>query len=253
MRKVLGIVVAAALALVVVSAATGITNGVRDGNAHPNVGAFLVHTSSGWQVVCTGSLVAPRVFLTASHCTSFTDSTGLQVGVTFQSTDAEHPASVALGHTVTNPLYKPPYGHDVSIIVLDAAQPGPYVPLPEVGLLDRMKKDGTLQTSDFVNVGYGTHEAVNGPGGKTFEFDGDRWTSVSSYSSLNQDMIHLHQKNNAGEGGTGYGDSGGPTLLNGVAVAVVSTGDVPLWSTSVNTRTDTQEVADFLRPYLALR
>jgi len=253
MRKVLAAVVAAALALVVVSAAIGITNGVRDGNAHPNVGAFLVQRPAGWRVLCTGSLVAPRVFLTASHCTSFADEQGWQVGVTFQSTDAENPATVALGHTVTNPAYKPPYGNDVSIIVLDAAQPGPYVPLPEVGLLDRMKKDGTLQTSDFVNVGYGTHEAVNGPGGKTFEFDGDRWTSVSSFSSLNQDMIHLHQKNNAGEGGTGYGDSGGPTLLNGAAVAVVSSGDVPLWSTSVNTRTDTQEVADFLRPYLALR
>ena len=38
-----------------------------------------------------------------------------------------------------------------------------------------------------------------------------------------------------------------------LTAAVVSTGDVPCWSTSVNTRTDTQEVADFLRPYLALR
>jgi len=253
MKKLSALVAAVVVALTVAGVAVAITNGTLDGNAHPNVGAFLVQRATGWRVLCTGALVAPRVFLTASHCTSYADANGWQVGVTFQSTDAEHPATVVLGHTVTNPQYKPPYQHDVSIIVLDTAQPGPYVPLPRVGLLDDLKKAGSLDTSDFVNVGYGTHEAVNEPGGKDFPFDGDRWTSVSSYSSLNQDMIHLHQKNNADEGGTGYGDSGGPTLLNGTAIAVVSTGDVPCWSTSVNTRTDTQEAADFLRPYLALR
>jgi secreted trypsin-like serine protease len=253
MKKVTALVAAGVLALAVVSTAVAITNGVRDGNAHPNVGAFLVKRGDNWRVLCTGSLVAPRVFLTASHCTSYADANGWQVAVTFQSTDAEHPTTVLPGHTVTNPLYKPPYGHDVSIILLDQAQPGPYVPLPRVGLLDDLKKAGALDAADFVNVGYGTHEAVNGAGGKDFPFDGDRWMSVSSYSSLNQDMIHLHQKNNRDEGGTGYGDSGGPTLLNGTAIAVVSTGDVPCWSTSVNTRTDTQEAADFLRPYLALR
>ena len=224
-----------------------------DGNAHPNVGAFLVQRPAGWRVLCTGSLVAPRVFLTASHCTSFADEQGWTVGVTFQSTDAENPATVLSGHTVTNPLYHAPYAHDVSIIVLDQAQPGPYVPLPKVGLLDDLKKAGALDAADFLNVGYGTHEAVNQPGGKDFPFDGDRWRSVSSYSALNKDTIHLHQKNNADEGGTGYGDSGGPTLLNGVQISVVSSGDVPCWSTSTNTRVDTQEAADFLRPYLALR
>jgi hypothetical protein len=122
-----------------------------------------------------------------------------------------------------------------------------------VGLLDELKKAGALQQAAYLNVGYGTHEAVNAPGGKVYDFDGDRWRSVSGYSSLDKSFIHLKQKNNADQGGTGYGDSGGPTFLNGVQISVVSSGDVPLWSTSVNTRTDTQEVADFLRPYLALR
>lgn len=253
MKRLTALLAAVVVALSVVGAALAITNGVRDGNDHPNVGAFLVQRSSGWRALCTGALVAPRVFLTASHCTSYAEANGWTVGVTFQSTDAEHPTNVLGGHVVTNPQYHEPYQHDVSIIVLDDAQPGPYVPLPRVGLLDDLKKDGSLDASDFVNVGYGTHEAVNGPGGLDFPFDGDRWRSVSSYSALNKDVIHLHQKDNKDEGGTGYGDSGGPTLLNGVVIAVVSTGDVPCWSTSVNTRTDTQEAADFLRPFLALR
>jgi secreted trypsin-like serine protease len=62
----------------------------------------------------------------------------------------------------------------------------------------------------------------------------------------------------ATEGGTCYGDSGGPTLVTApdqveYVIAVVSTGDVPCWSTSVNTRTDTQAARDFLAPYLVLR
>ena len=252
MKKIIALCAAVLTVLSAASAAFAITNGTRDGNQHPNVSAFLVQRPSGWRVLCTGALVAPRVFLTASHCTTYADANGWTVGVTFQSTDAQHPATVLAGHTVSNPDYKQPYHNDVSIIVLDQAQPGPYVPLPRVGLLDDLKKDGSLQDAAFVNVGYGTHEMVNGGGPTSFPFDGDRWTSVSSYSALNQEAIHLHQKDNADEGGTGYGDSGGPTLLNGAAIAVVSTGDVPCWSTSVNTRTDTQEVADFLRPYLAL-
>jgi V8-like Glu-specific endopeptidase len=68
------------LALSIVGAAVAITNGVRDGSDHPNVGAFLVQRPSGWRVLCTGALVAPRVFLTASHCTSYAEANGWTVG-----------------------------------------------------------------------------------------------------------------------------------------------------------------------------
>ena len=50
---------------------------------------------------------------------------------------------------------------------------------------------------------------------------------------------------------------GGPTFVDTgsgpVVISVVSTGDVPCVSTSVNTRVDTAEVRAFLAPYLALR
>jgi hypothetical protein len=114
-------------------------------------------------------------------------------------------------------------------------------------------EDGSLDASDFVNVGYGTHEAVNGPGGLTFPFDGDRWRSVSSYSALNKDVILCTRRTTRTRAAPATATPAGRPLLNGVVIAVVSTGDVPCWSTSVNTRTDTQEAADFLRPYRALR
>ena len=185
-----------------------------DGNAHPNVGAFLVQRPTGWSVLCTGSLVAPRVFLTASHCTSFADEQGLTVGVTFQSTDSEHPATVLSGHTVTNPLYHAPYAHDVSVIVLDQAQPGPYVPLPRVGAAGRLEEGRRARRRRLPQrrLRHGTRLSTN-RAGKDFPFDGDRWRVgvVVQRAQQGHDSLCI-QKDNADEGGTGYGDSGGPTL-----------------------------------------
>ena len=58
----------AALAVVAVSSA--ITYGVPDGNGHPEVGALLAPQaySDGTWATCTGTLIAPKVFLTAAHC-----------------------------------------------------------------------------------------------------------------------------------------------------------------------------------------
>ena len=109
----------------------------------------------------------------------------------------------------------------------------------------------------YTNVGYGTSEKVVIHGsGPAFPFDGLRKWTVSAYHALDQSFIHLNQNLNQGWSGTGYGDSGGPTFVdvgNGpVQISVVSTGDVPLYSTSVNTRIDTDDARDFLDPFLAL-
>ena len=56
--------------LIVVGGALAITNGEPDGNGHPEVGALLaLHAfSDGTWEECSGTLIAPRVFLTAEHC-----------------------------------------------------------------------------------------------------------------------------------------------------------------------------------------
>ena len=70
----------AALAVVAVSSA--ITYGVPDGNGHPEVGALLAPQaySDGTWATCTGTLIAPKVFLTAAHCDG-----ARRVAVTFDS------------------------------------------------------------------------------------------------------------------------------------------------------------------------
>jgi hypothetical protein len=74
---------AAAAALVFAGLAAGITNGQPDGNGHPYVGALLAQQafSDGTWEECTGTLIAPRVFLTAEHC----DEGVSRVAVTFDS------------------------------------------------------------------------------------------------------------------------------------------------------------------------
>jgi secreted trypsin-like serine protease len=260
MKKIVALA-AAVVTLSVASSAAGITNGQFDGNQHRNVGAFLWdgnHDGVRTQL-CTGSLIAPRVFLTASHCTEFADRFDSEVWVTFDPTDVEDdPTGVIHGTTVTNPLYnaRQLYAHDVSLILLDRAvknvEP---VKIASVGLLSRMKADRSIYSTAFTNVGYGTHEQIVVPGfGPDYPWTGDREFSISSFNALDPTFIHLSQNLAQGWGGTGYGDSGGPTFIdtaNGpVQVSTVSTGDVALYATSVNTRLDTQEVHDFLAPYL---
>jgi trypsin len=68
----------------IVGDALAITNGRPDGNGHPDVGALLVQHpfSDGTWEECSGTLIAPHVFLTAAHC----DEGVSRVEVTFAST-----------------------------------------------------------------------------------------------------------------------------------------------------------------------
>jgi len=237
-----------------------------DGGLHPNVGAFLLPRLSdgSLRIICTGTLVTPRVFITASHCTDFALSQGFtETWVTFDpnfGTDPDHNifSTPYHGTIVHNPAYKAPYQSDVSLILLHAPVTSiPTATIAPVGFLNGLRDAGTIKTTSYLNVGYGSSEqVVVKKVGPTFPFDGIRKWTISGFHALDPRFIHLNQNLAQGYSGTGYGDSGGPTFVQTasglVMVAVVSTGDVPLYSTSVNTRVDTQAVWDFLAPYLAL-
>ncbi len=243
-----------------------------DGNAHPYVGAFLLprKADGSLRIICSGTLISPTVFMTASHCTAFALSQNHpDVYITFDpywGTDPGHDIFSTPYHGTIhqNPDYKPPYHADVSVIVLDrpvsGITPAKVAPL---GFLDGLRDAGTIKTTQYLNVGYGSAEqeivtgAEGGPVlGPVFPFDGIRKWTISGFYALDPQYIHLNQNLFQGYSGTGYGDSGGPTFVqtaNGlVIVSVVSTGDVPCWATSVNQRVDTKASQDFLREFVAL-
>src|SRR3954452_1039485 len=95
MRKLVA-VAAAVCAVVLVAGAGAITNGVPDGNGHPEVGALLAQQafSDGTWEECTGTLIAPTVFLTAAHC----DEGVSRVAVTFDTSYSAPKGDDVLGH-----------------------------------------------------------------------------------------------------------------------------------------------------------
>ena len=263
MKRLFAILAVLAMSLTTSAAYAQTGDATPDGNAHPNVGAFLLARADGsLRIICSGTLVTPRVFLTASHCTAFALEQGhARTYVTFDAnfgTDPGHDIFTTAypGTVVHNPDYKQPYHSDVSLILLDQPVRG-ITParLAPAGLLDTLKAAHALNDLSYLNVGYGTSEKVPTTG-QTFPFDGVRKWTISGFHSLDQSFIHLDQNLSRGLSGTGYGDSGGPTFIDlgggPVVISVVSSGDVPLVSTSVNTRVDIADAVAFLAPYLAM-
>ena len=152
-----------------------------DGSSHPNVGAFLLRRADlSLRIICSGTLVSPTVFMTASHCTAFALSRGqTDAYITFDpnfGTDGGHNIFSAPYHGTIhhNPDAKPPYHADVSVIVLDAPVSGiTPAKIAPLGFLDGLRDAGTIKTTEYLNVGYGTAAEIVVPTvGPSFRFDG---------------------------------------------------------------------------------
>ena len=246
----------AALAVLAVAAPVqAITFGQLDGDLHPNVGSMVVITPDGNESFCTGTLVSPTVFVTASHCTIALEQAGIpahDIWVTFSPVVDE--ASILLRGTYhTNPLYGHDQSdpHDVAVVVLDAPVVG-IAPahLPTAGLLDELR----LRDQRFVAVGYGTVRDDKTKGFATFAWDPQRRWVDQGFRSLTKAWLNLSMNPSTGSGGTCYGDSGGPHFLGttDIVVAITVTGDAPCRATDVDYRLDTGPARDFLGEFVDL-
>jgi V8-like Glu-specific endopeptidase len=254
LKTTLTALVAGALLLVLAGGAGAITYGVPDGNGHPEVGALLAHHafSDGTWEECTGTLIAPRVFLTAEHC----DEGVGRVAVTFDSSYDAATGTTYWGTWHGNPNYNQAQSdpQDIAVVVLDRAVKG-IVParLPAAGSLDSL--DGTAQ---FTSVGYGAQAVTNGPGGKTFHYADVRYVSTGTLNSLTPAWLRISQNPSTGNGGTCYGDSGGPNFLGAgstetnIVAGTTITGDTPCRSTNVDYRLDTPAARTFLGQFVTL-
>lgn len=271
MRRIL-VVLAATVAVAAAGAvpAGGITYGEADGNRHPNVGALLIeHPEHGWIQICSGTLIASDVFLTASHCTEVHDTLGWPAGVTFDPVFDAATSTVIRGEPHTNPdYYGPPMGdarsqtHDLAVVVLDEPAADVYsgiVParLPTLDFLGSLGPRG-LRNQTFTNVGYGVQEPQVGGGPPTWAWSGERRMSVSVFNALTKTHLHLSQNPARGHSGTCFGDSGGPIFFGSGAeetdlvVAITSTGEAMCRATNDTYRVDTEAARAFLAQFVTL-
>jgi hypothetical protein len=248
------------LAAVGASGAYAISYGQPDGNGHPSTGALVYFSPSRheYRITCSGTLISPTVFLTASHCTAPLEAAGItNVGVTFDSQFDASTSTIYLGTMHTNPLFNHSQSDTQDIAVLTFASPiqgVTPVQLPTAGLLDQMKTNGTLKSARFTSVGYGEQEPVNGPGGKVYPFTADRRVSTGGFNSLTNAWLKLSGNPSHGDGGTCYGDSGGPQFLgdSNLQVSITITGDTVCRATNVDYRLDTPQARAFLGQFVTL-
>jgi V8-like Glu-specific endopeptidase len=241
---------AAVAALGITAAAFAITNGGPDGDAHPYVGALLApHAfSDGTWEECSGTLISPTVFLTAAHC----DMGVSRVAVTFDSQYNSKTGTTYWGTWHADPNYNQAQSdpQDVAVVVLDKAVKGiSPARLPKAGSLDSLSVG-----DEIVSVGYGAQSVTMGPGGASFQYADVRYVATGSVNSINPSWIRASMNPATGDGGTCYGDSGGPNFLGdtNIVAGTTITGDFVCRATNVDYRMDTASARSFLGQYVKL-
>jgi hypothetical protein len=263
---------AAVAALLVLPAApvSAITNGVLD-TEHTNVGMLGVEYAPGLAFFfCSGTLIAPNVFVTAAHCVAavgFWDPQSIpRVVITFDADIFEGSGRLV---PATAGYVEPGFGghnvadtHDLGVVILseqvtewngEAVDPAD---LPTSGQLDQMAAHGGLLGTSFVNVGYGADALLRGRPGIEWGAAGIRRVSTSPFLNLSPSYLKLLQNNNAtGEGGVCYDDSGGPKFIPGTNTIVATNfanTDPYCRTVSLSYRLDTPEARAFLGQFVTL-
>jgi len=242
------ITVAAVLLLGTVGVSLAVTYGIPDEDGHPYVGlVFFYDEAEEYMWRCSGTLIEPKVFVTAGHCTFGTSKAtvlfdaDLEDIVYVEEDDrgylfgAYGKHKYYVGETYAHPAYNDywtefPNTYDVGVVVLKKpVNLKTYGSLPELGTLDQasemyLKKDITIRT-----VGYGVQSVK-----PDYQSDKIRYTSTSNLVNLvsaNNGGYNVQTSNNPsvvhGEGGACFGDSGGPLFYpedSNVMVAIVSFG-----------------------------
>lgn len=245
--------------------ASAITGGTEDTeNTYSNVGMVVFYQPDG-RFRCSGTLIAPRVFLTAGHCTyqnigkaivtfdpvisrteeeaevdipRAADDEGPDDAVSeigFRKGDIKAPAyegeqSWVLGKPRTHPDYSDftdiKNWNDTGVIILKKGMDLPVAPLAPENYLNAFAAPKLAKT-EFLTIGYGTEvrKAEEGPQTPTPM----RQPIVRRYTTevgqkLTKQVFQLNgnEHDPRAGGGTCFGDSGGPAILDGYVVGDTS-------------------------------
>lgn len=248
MARKLGVFIVLVALLSLATPARAVVYGVPDGEGHPNVGGLVSPTqySDGTWIYCSGTLISPTVFLTAAHC-----GNGPTVTVTFD-TDYVAGDKTYTGTWYADPRYdwKQSDPHDLAVVVFDK-------PVKKIDPA-RLPAENSLSDLDgsqqFTSVGYGAYEVTNEPGGHQYLYNDIRMVATGTLNSTTPAWLHISMNPATGNGGTCYGDSGGPNFLgtSDIVAATTITGDAICRSTNVTYRLDTASAREFLGQFVDL-
>jgi len=265
-RSLIATIIVVVLLSVFASPASAIVYGEPDGNDHPFVGSMVLRVpGEGLFQWCSGTLISETVFLTASHCTIGVDeflaaNPGFEMLVTFDPAISES-GTFFTGTLHTNPNF-PGNGAsdtgDVAVIVLDQSPGIAPASLPTAALLDQLKDSHILNNTRFTAVGYGTIRVTNRTGFQGILDNLDRNRAEQGFNSLTKAWLTLPMNVSTGNGGTCYGDSGGPHFIHldgeetTIVASVTVTGDAPCKATDKTYRMDTESARSFLSNFVDL-
>ena len=260
-------------ALALPQAALAITNGVPDGNGHPNVGTMAIEEGGQRFASCSGSYIGANkgapgsgVFLTAAHCLSDLPE-DTQLWVTFESGVTIDPETfvitAASWYRATGFEVHPDAGvsrskpGDYGVILLETTVPVTPVAFPREGLLDDLADRGGVRPRTYIDiVGYGAIPTFKG-GPPGLAPPSERMLGTSRLSSLSNPFVGLlgNQDAEEGLGGACFGDSGAPNFLqdtNRIVSIVSGGGDAICRSKAFGARLDIPAARSFLEQYVDL-
>lgn len=220
MLKKLMAVLSASAALAAPSAHAITAGGNLDGNAHPYVGLMVAKDAAGtplWR--CSGTLLGPKLFLTAGHCT---EPPAARAELWFDADMQTNAAAKgypshgqASGTVYLHPQFNPNafYLYDLGVVVLDSDMSmATYGKLPALDVLDKLATERGLQDVTFTAVGYGLQE-INPVFVQQAKI---RMVATPHLIQINTGFTgtgSLLLSNNHSTGGTCFGDSGGPNFI----------------------------------------
>jgi secreted trypsin-like serine protease len=285
-RALLSLAAAVAILAVAIAPAAAITKNYYPDPDHPFVGLVAFYDEAGeFSHRCTGELLAPKVLLTAGHCTD-NEAGGVNAAARVwfqQEVGKDYDPATQLDPTTGYPEYCAPgtlgtlcaestemynYGfdnfadfpntHDVGIVILKQAIKMPfYATLAGAGTLNSLDRAKGIQDKNVRVSGYGI--SFRNQAGATISYRVRLQATsqlVNTVAPYNDGYNIQLNGNGDDRGGTCSGDSGGPVFWpqgSNQIVAVTSFGkNTKCRGDGYYYRTDRQVVIDWIKAKAAL-
>lgn len=229
--------------------AHAITGSYVEDHVHTYVGLAVFYDQAGeFSHRCSGSLISPRIFLTAGHCTDDADNLSYAriyfhqgAGANYDPATQHDPVTGYPDECIGNdPLCVVgsglhdygfnnfagfPNTRDAGVIVLDEpfTMTATYAGLAAPGTLDQLATRRGVQDTDFIASGYGVSD--NWPATKPVLSFRERLMTTTRLQNLRNQWtggfnIQISSAQGGGRGGICSGDSGGPILYDDTNIVI---------------------------------